>query len=230
MPTRSWIAAFTLGATLSLLWACSPERPPQPDETARGRSEGSQTAGPARFDPSAGPFVLTYAGDRGEFSDCQVLDEVPANARGMVGVNVFGIRPPAGKVWVCNLDQPDAKGAFALQPVARERFEEVILGSGRASAVDLPEGIELPDVEPALEGAVIVYKTSWCGVCKQLVAYLDRRGVEYITKDIEEDPAAAAELAAKAKTAGVKMGSVPMIDVGGEILRGFDRARLEELL
>jgi glutaredoxin len=79
-------------------------------------------------------------------------------------------------------------------------------------------------------GDIIVYKTDWCGVCKKLTAYLDRKGVKYVAKDIEKDPAAAGELLAKSKEKGFKMGSVPVVDVRGEIMVGFDRARLEKLL
>ena len=77
---------------------------------------------------------------------------------------------------------------------------------------------------------IVVYKTAWCGVCSKLTAYLDKKGVEYVAKDIEKDRDAAAELQAKAKEKGVPTGSVPVIDVGGELMVGFDRARLEELL
>jgi glutaredoxin len=80
------------------------------------------------------------------------------------------------------------------------------------------------------EADVIVYKTEWCGVCKQLTAYLDRKGVKYVAKDIEKDSAAAGELRAKAEQKHVKTGSVPIIDVRGELLVGFDRNRLEQLL
>jgi hypothetical protein len=54
--------------------------------------------------------------------------------------------------------------------------------------------------------------------------------VPYQAKDIEKDPQAAAELKAKAAEGGVRTGSVPIIDVKGELLVGFDRARLEQLL
>ena len=220
--------------------ACSPERPPQPDAdrdvAEKTRPDGAPAAqGEAGDDvpsilPGDDAFVLTYAGERGAFSDCQSVEEVPEGARGMVGVNVFGLRPPAGKLWVTNLGSPQSDGSYALQAVPRERFEDVLL-TGHSSKFELPEGLELPEVQPAAtDGPIIVYKTSWCGVCKRVEEYLQRKGVEYVAKDIEKDQAAAAELAAKAKAKNVPMGSVPMIDVGGELLRGFDRDRLEELL
>ncbi len=223
-----------LSLTISLLAiACGEEKPPSPDnDRSRGSDPAADDEQPTdvRLVPEQDQFVLTYAGARGEFADCTTVAEVPEEARGMVGVNLLRQRPPAGKLWVTNLRTPDESGGFALQAVPREQFEELVLGAGRSSAYELPEGLELPEVAVTKDGPIIVYKTSWCGVCKQLEAYLDRKGVEYVAKDIEQDRAAAAEMAAKAKAAGVPTGSVPMIDVRGELLRGFDRARLEKLL
>lgn len=223
--------ARPLALTLALLaLACSPERPPAPDDARPARGAEAALAEPAFLDADHDQFVLTYAGDRGAFLDAKTIAEVPEGSRGMVGVAKLDQRPAPGQLFVTNLLEPAPDGRYALTSVPREQFEEIVLGSGRSSKFDLPEGLALPDVEPATEGPIIVYKTAWCGVCKQLEGYLDRKGVEYVAKDIEKDRDAAAELAAKAKQAGVPTGSVPMIDVGGELLRGFDRARLEKLL
>jgi glutaredoxin len=224
---RSRPLALTL---VTLVLACSPERPPAPEDDRPAGAGEPAAAEPAVLDADHDQFVLTYAGDRGAFLDAKTIAEVPEAARGLVGVNKLDQRPPPGRMFVTNLLEPGPDGRYALQTVPREQFEEIVLGSGRSSTFELPEGLVLPDVEPAAGGPIIVYVTSWCGVCKQLEAYLDRKGVQYVEKDIEKDREAAAELAAKAKKAGVPTGSVPMIDVGGELLRGFDRARLETLL
>jgi glutaredoxin len=220
---------LTILLTIITAAACSPERPPSAEDQPRERAEPAE-AESLSLDALADQFVLTYAGERGEFADCKTIAEVPEGARGLVGVNLLGQRPPPGEVWVTNLLEPADDGRYPLKTVPREEFEEIVLGSGRSSKFTLPEGLELPELPAGLDGPIIVYKTSWCGVCKQLEAYLDRKGVEYVAKDIEKDRDAAAELAAKAKKANVPTGSVPMIDVGGELLRGFDRARLEQLL
>ena len=100
-----------------------------------------------------------------------------------------------------------------------------------AASSSSPEGLEPPETAPATAaGEVIVYKTAWCGVCKKVEAYLERKGVQYVAKDIEKDRDAAGELQAKAAKAGVKTGSVPVIDIGGELIVGFDRSRMEKML
>ena len=200
-----------LAAALALALAtCGDERPPAPP-SGPARADAAQPA-TARYDPSM-PAILTHAGPRGTFVDTQDPASVPARARGMVRVVLpEGPRPPPGTVWVTNLDQPGPDGSFTLRTVPRELFEELALGQGLASRVTLPEGLEAPDVAPST-GEIVVYKTSWCGVCKKLEQYLRRKGVTYV-----------------ARKAGVATGSVPVIDVGGELLVGFDRRRLEQLL
>ncbi|MCH9688294.1 MAG: hypothetical protein K0V04_43085 [Deltaproteobacteria bacterium] len=132
-------------------------------------------------------------------------------------------------VWVTDLNTPREGGGYDLRTVARDDFEEEALGKGRSSKAALPGDLEAPQQFAAGDG-VIVYKTAWCGVCKKVESYLERKGVDYIAKDIEKDRQAAGELKAKSQAQGVRMGSVPVIDVGGKLIVGFDRARLEKLL
>ena len=219
-----------------LLGACGPEKPPAPEPEAsappsdsRTPENGARTDAQATLPADPEKVVLTYAGARGIFADASKPDAIPEEARGMVRVTLLdGPAPPVGTVWVANLRTPKSDGSWSLSTVARDLFEELAVGQGLSSEVEIPPGIEPPEAKPA-EG-VIVYKTEWCGVCKKLLAYLDRKGVDYVAKDIEKDPAAAGELQAKAREKGIKTGSVPVIDVGGELMVGFDRARLEQLL
>jgi glutaredoxin len=223
---------MALFLVLGLVPACEDEKPPAPPATASpGSQQAPASAAEVFFQPGATPAVLTYAGDRGSFADTSKAEAVPEEARGLVRVKLLegDAAPPPGTVWVANLRTPEPDGRYRLQTVARDMFEELALGQGRSSAVELPQGLQPP--EPvAAAGGVVVYKTAWCGVCKQVEGYLKRKGVEYEAKDIEKDRSAAAELQAKAQAQNVRTGSVPIIDVGGQLIVGFDRARLEKLL
>lgn len=238
-PTPSTILQISVRRVTALVLAgllgCGPEKPPAPERSPA-------PAAPASADPAAPApeavllpaeatgAVLTYAGERGAFTDTNKPAEVPEEARGLVRVTLLaGPEPPPGRVWVANLRNPAASGGWPLSTVERGLFEELALGQGRSSQVELPAGLEPPVAAPR-EADVIVYKTDWCGVCKQLTAYLDRKGVKYVAKDIEKDSAAAGELRAKAEKSRIKTGSVPVIDVRGELMVGFDRSRLEQLL
>jgi len=74
--------------------------------------------------------------------------------------------------------------------------------------------------------SVIIYSTPWCAFCKTEKQYLEHLGVEFVSKDVEEDPSAKEELLAKADGAS----SVPVTDIGGVIIRGFDRAKIDATL
>ncbi len=238
-PTPSTIVQISLRRGTALLLAgllgCGPEKPPAPERSPTPAAPaGADSAEPApdavMLPPDATGAVLTYAGERGAFSDTNKITEVPEEAKGLVRVTLLaGPEPPPGRVWVANLRGPAAAGGWPLSTVERGLFEELALGQGRSSQVELPAGLEPPVAAPR-EADVIVYKTDWCGVCKQLTAYLDRKGVKYVAKDIEKDSAAAGELREKADKSRIKTGSVPIIDVRGELLVGFDRNRLEQLL
>jgi len=77
---------------------------------------------------------------------------------------------------------------------------------------------------------VTIYGTSWCGACKAARQYFSSHNIPFADKDIERDADAARELAAKASKMGIPTDRVPVIDVRGRLLLGFDRARIETLL
>lgn len=71
---------------------------------------------------------------------------------------------------------------------------------------------------------ITIYSTTWCAFCKTEKQYLDKLGVAYDYKDIEEDKAAYEELMSKN---GGNFQGVPVTDIGGEIILGFDRAKID---
>jgi glutaredoxin len=86
-----------------------------------------------------------------------------------------------------------------------------------------------PEKSLATTGPVIIYGTSWCGFCRAAAGWFKSRKIAFVEKDIEKDPAAAAELIAKATRAKRSGSGVPWIDVGGKLIQGFDKRALEEL-
>lgn len=74
---------------------------------------------------------------------------------------------------------------------------------------------------------VIIYSTTWCAFCSTEKQWLDKLGVEYEAKDIEEDKEAYTELMEKV---GGNFQGVPVTDIAGEIFLGFDRPSLQTAL
>ena len=56
---------------------------------------------------------------------------------------------------------------------------------------------------------------------------MDKLGVKYVSKNIEEDDAAKEELLAKL---GGNFQGVPVTDIAGDIILGFDRPKLQASL
>ncbi len=74
---------------------------------------------------------------------------------------------------------------------------------------------------------VILYSTSWCSFCHAEADWLEHNKVEFELKDIEQDEAAMTEL--KEKMGGEFRG-VPVTAIDDEIVVGFDRLKLTQLL
>lgn len=74
---------------------------------------------------------------------------------------------------------------------------------------------------------IIIYRTSWCAFCHTEMQWLDKLGIPYIAKDIEEDEEANKELLDKI---GGDFRGVPVTDIAGDIVLGFDRPRLQEAM
>jgi glutaredoxin len=77
---------------------------------------------------------------------------------------------------------------------------------------------------------VVIYGASWCGPCHMTADWLKARGVAYVMKDIEQTPGARAEMEATLTRAGRRSNGIPVIDVKGQILVGFDATALAEAL
>lgn len=71
---------------------------------------------------------------------------------------------------------------------------------------------------------VTIYSTNWCAFCATEKQWMDKLGVKYISKNIEEDKDAEAELLEKL---GGNFQGVPVTDVAGEIILGFNRPALQ---
>lgn len=76
-----------------------------------------------------------------------------------------------------------------------------------------------------MDSKVTVYSADWCAFCHAAKAYLDKIGVKYTDKNVEHDVAFAREAVEKSKQTGI-----PVIDIDGTIIIGFDRPRIDATL
>ncbi len=71
----------------------------------------------------------------------------------------------------------------------------------------------------------ILYSANWCAYCHAAKQYFDKLGVEYEVRDIESDQKFAAESVEKSGQMGI-----PVIDIAGTIIVGFDRPKIDASL
>ena len=72
---------------------------------------------------------------------------------------------------------------------------------------------------------VTIYTTPIWVYCKMTKAFFKENNVQYEEKDVSTDATARDEMIAKSNQMGV-----PVIDIDGQILVGFDKEGLSELL
>jgi glutaredoxin 3 len=73
--------------------------------------------------------------------------------------------------------------------------------------------------------SVTIYSATWCGFCHAAKAYLDKLGVKYTDLDVDSDPKVATEVVEKSDQRGI-----PVLDIGGDIIIGFDRPKIDASL
>jgi glutaredoxin 3 len=193
-----------------------------------------------------GRWLFTYAEPAGTFSTTDKPETIPEAARGLVRViePTEQMKGAADRVYVTSVGDLLAKGKSSAKAMSREAFETAALAAlpgGQSSPfaarqmapAPMPAPTPTPPGGTAAPGTtpvVTIYGTSWCGACRAAREYMASHKIPFADKDIEHDPGAARELADKAAKMGIPTDRIPIIDVRGRLLLGFDRERIEALL
>jgi len=72
---------------------------------------------------------------------------------------------------------------------------------------------------------VRVFSTPMCPYCQALKEFLKEKGIEFEDIDVSKDERAAREMIAKSSQMGV-----PVVEIDGQIVVGFDKERICQLL
>jgi len=72
---------------------------------------------------------------------------------------------------------------------------------------------------------VVIYSTPTCAYCKLAKQYFEENKVEYEEKNVFEDLKAREEMVTKSQQMGV-----PVIDIDGQIIIGFNKPEIESAL
>jgi len=161
----------------------------------------------------------------GRYAIGMKVSDVPPDARSEVRVQDPSLPPEAADwVFLADLGKKLPDGRYMVRTISRQEYEKKIRPP--------PPPPPAPDVKQKVMGEhrVIMYMTPYCPVCRRARKWMRNRGVPFIEKNIESDPAAVQELQKKAEKQGIKIQGVPIFEVGGRIIPGFDEEILTKLL
>jgi glutaredoxin len=244
---RPWVV-LVVTVALPLTASCKHPKP----EAEADAEVASAAALPVVKDDTEG-LLFAWADEKGEFHVVEKTSEVP-----IVGRDIVRVMDPTNydtshpdRVFIADLRVAGADGTYPVRVATREELDAMALarrgktGPTLASAghpAPSPAGSSPPGAGPATgqgttqepAGAarpvVIIYGASWCGACHQAAAYLKQRGVPFVEKDIEADANAAREMQSKLARAGKRGGSIPVLDVRGKVMVGFNPQEVDSAL
>lgn len=81
------------------------------------------------------------------------------------------------------------------------------------------------NVSDVMAKNVKIYSAPWCPWCRREKEWLKSKGVTFEEIDVDADRKAAEDMIRKSGQTGI-----PVTDIEGEIIVGFDRPRLAKLL
>ena len=200
---------YLIGISL-LAVAC--ERGSHPPDQPDIAKEASAATMPVVTD-NASDLLFRYRVD-GAWRQALTIADIPAEARKQVQVVDLAAPPSArnasATVFLFDLTSKGSGGQYPGQAIARKELE------ARMRSADAP----------VQASKIIMYSTSWCGVCTRARSFMKKNGVAFVEKDVEKDRQAAAELAKKKRAQGINSNGVPVFDISGKLLPGFDPNRL----
>jgi len=211
--------ASLLVITITLL-ACHRESPPAPGQEIQASSlPRIKVTGVAKM-------LFTFARPDGSFETVEQMDKVPQERRGWVRVVDLRIKPSRRMdhelVYVADLREKRKDSTYPYVVLPRTTFESAAVNRAHSGATSRPAA--------GGSAAVVLYSTSWCPACRTARDYLTKHRIPFVEKDIEQDREAAAELLQKARAAGISASGVPVLEVRGTLMQGFDPRKLNTLL
>ena len=226
---RGWLKLVLLPALL-LLWLTVCSCAEQRKETTEGLSGDSALPALTLTDDSDG-ILLTYIDGHGDAHTADKMRDVPKKWRKRVRV----VTKDAGDgqlFYVADLRTKDANGSYPVSTMSRADWEALIAAKRNRHRAKNDDTRNKRD-RSGLEGAglrAIVYGADWCKLCHDATSFLRRRGVTVREVDIEKQAFYRREMNDKLRKINRLGGSIPVIDVSGIVVVGFDERRLENVI
>ncbi len=112
------------------------------------------------------------------------------------------------------------------KPVTAPYAAKAISPSRMAQKLKEPQAATAPasSETPVKSKRVTIYGAPYCKPCKAAKQHFSDRGVEVRFVDIDEDENGFNEMASKLAAIGIQPGTIPVIELDGKLMLGFDAA------
>jgi glutaredoxin len=201
-------------------------------ETPEGTAPSARALPPLVLKDDTAELLLTYVDGRGDFHTMERISDIPPEYREAVRVVVTTREEGATTdlLYVADLRERSPDGTYKVASMSRAQWES--LATRRRSPTAPPAGSpdRPPTAAPPAAGAVVLYGASWCGPCHDAQGFLKARGVPFVYHDIDLEEEARKEMNRKLDRAGMRKGTIPVLDVKGRMLVGFDPSALQQAL
>jgi glutaredoxin len=212
----------------------------------RSAAASSESEAPPPFVVKADTegLLLTFIDDKGDFQVAMRVADVPLMGRDTVRVvdPNKDVGAQDGRIVVVDLRQAKPDGTFPVRFMSRTDFEALAVARREKNGPTLENAGTSPSSapgdtspsasaqQPAPRPLVIIYGAEWCGACHEAARYLKKKGVPFVEKDVEKDQSAEREMEQKLVKNGLRGGSIPILDVRGKVLVGFNAQAIDAAL
>jgi glutaredoxin len=223
-----WLLLALMAPGLMVVVACD-------DHDGGTTPSADATLPPLQLTDNTPDLLLTWLDERGNTHTGASALDVPEASKEQVRV----ITKDAGHgnlIYVADLTRKGEDGTYAVRTMPRHEWEDLIAKRRDAyrqkhAPPPTPKASSQPKPDALPDGvSAVVYGASWCKPCHDAVAYLERRGVHVVEYDVEREPERATEMQSKLAKAGKKGGTIPIIDIGGQVLVGFSPGAIDRAL
>jgi len=199
----------------------------------RENTTGNVEQTPIELTDTTKDVLLTWIDDAGDFHVVQSTSDIKDPNRGQVRV-AFTAKETLNpeQVFVADLRQKDAKGGYAVRAISRSAWEELGASHRKSRLESLSAPTATPDAgQNAADVVAVIYGAEWCKACHETAHYLSTKGVKYVEKDVDKSSVTQAELQAKfARSHTPPTSSIPVTDINGQLIVGFNPAALDSAI
>lgn len=186
---------------------------------------------PIKLTDETRDLLLTWIDEKGNGHTAMSVPEVPPEGRGQVRVVLTKSDDGASGdlYYVANLATKQPDGSYPVVTMTRQAWD-ALSAERRGVRIDRPIASREAPQDGDAKDIAIVYGAEWCKPCHDAEKFLRARQVPVVYKDIEQSESARKEMLRKLEKIGRPGGAIPVLDVMGQVLVGFDPREIDRIV